>query len=184
MNTSRLIYRSRQFWQAIRSHSSQEDLELLSSILTPEQLELFQQMQASEQAHSLHILRVLMAQGEKNSDLHTAALLHDVGKIRAPLRVWERALVVIVKALCPVCLRKWGSEIDGGSLEELGWRRAFVVAEQHPHWGAALAAQHDVSPQAVALIARHQEELIPLGGSGSSMQDDLLRKLQIIDNNS
>lgn len=183
MNTSRLIYRSRQFWQAIRSRNLQEDMELVSSTLTPEQLELFQQMQVSEQAHSLHILRVLIAQGEENSDLHTAALLHDVGKIRTPLRLWERVLIVIVKALCPGCLRRWGSAIEGRSLEELGWRRAFVVAEQHPRWGAELASQHGVSPRAVALIACHQEELIPVGESGSSLEDDLLRKLQIIDNN-
>ena len=56
--------------------------------------------------------------------------------------------------------------------------------EQHPLWGAELAAQHGTSPLSVALIARHQEELIPLGESGSSTEDDLLRRLQIIDNNS
>jgi hypothetical protein len=183
MNTSRLIYRSRQFWQAIRSQSTQEDLDLVASVLSPEQLELFLQMQASEQAHSVHILRIIMAQGEENTDLHTAVLLHDVGKVRAPLRLWERILVVILKALCPVCLRKWGAEPDGGSLEELGWRRAFVVAEQHPRWGAELAAQHGASPLAVALIARHQEELVPSSNLSSSLEDGLLRKLQILDSN-
>jgi response regulator RpfG family c-di-GMP phosphodiesterase len=84
MNTSRLIYRSRQFWKAIKSQSSQEDLELVTSILAPLQLRLFQRMQPSEQAHSIRIVRELMIQGVENSDLLTAALLHDVGKIRTP----------------------------------------------------------------------------------------------------
>lgn len=184
MNTSRLIYRSRQFWKAIKSQSSQEDMELVTSVLAPVQLRLFQRMQPSEQAHSIRIVRELMIQGIENSDLLTAALLHDVGKIRTPLRLWERVLIVAVKALCPSCLRKWGSKEDGGSQEEKGWRRAFVVAEQHPRWGAELAARHGASPLAVALIARHQEDLIPLSESGSSMEDALLRKLQIVDNNS
>ena len=181
MNTSRLLYRTRQFWQAIITRSSQVDLELITSILTPSQISLFNQMQASEQAHSLRVFRKLTSQAEQNTDLLVAALLHDVGKIRAPLRLWERVLIVLVRVICPGCIHKWGSAPSKGSL---GWRRTFVVAEQHPQWGAELAAQCGTSALAVELISRHQEQLTPSQGSGSSMEDSLLRKLQAVDNNS
>lgn len=184
MNTSRLLYRSRQFWQAIIARSSPEDLDLVSSILSPAQLALFNQMQPSEQAHSLSVSRELSHQGEENTDLHTAALLHDVGKIRAPLRLWERVLIVLVNAICPDCIHRWGDVPTEEGLGELGWRRAFVAAEQHPRWGADLAAQCDTSALAVALIARHQEKIIPSQFAGSSLEDSLLLKLQSIDNNS
>lgn len=181
MNTSRLFYRTRQFWQAISTRSSQVDLELITSILTPSQMSLFNQMQASEQVHSLMVFRILTSQEEQNTDLLVAALLHDVGKIRAPLRLWERVLIVLVRVICPGCIHKWGSAPSEGSL---GWRRTFVVAEQHPQWGAELAAQCGTSALAVELISRHQEQLTPSQGSGSSMEDSLLRKLQAVDNNS
>ena len=181
MNTSRLIYRSRQFWQAIGTRISQEDLGLASSILSPPQLELFQQMQQSEQAHSLIVLKALRDQGEENIDLQTAALLHDVGKVRAQLRLWERVLVVVVRAFCLVCVQKWGSAPAGDNLKGLGWRRAFVVAEQHPAWGAELASQCGTSQLAVSLIARHQERLPE---NENSMENGLLRKLQAVDDNS
>ena len=181
MNTSRLIYRSRQFWQAITTRSSRDDTDLVSSILSPSQIELFNLMQKSEQVHSLRVLKELRNRGAENRDLQTAALLHDVGKVRAPLRLWERVLIVIVKAFCPDCVKKWGSIPDGDTLNGLGWRRAFVVAEQHPVWGAVLASQCGTSPMAASLIARHQDQLPPSHISESSEEDSLLRKLQAVD---
>jgi len=138
-------------------------------------------MQKNEQAHSLRVLKELRNRREENIDLQTAALLHDVGKIQAPLRLWERILIVIVKAFCPNCVKKWSSAPTGGSLTRFGWRRAFIVAEQHPAWGADLASQYGTSPMAVSLIARHQEQLPPVDNNESSEEDWLLRKLQAVD---
>lgn len=183
MNLTRLSYRSRQFVQAIRPHASQEDLDLVASILSSAQMKLFLQMQASEQAHSLRVLHALHSQGESDSDLLTAALLHDVGKTRAPLRLWERILIVIVMAICPSCVRSWGSEAGQSSITRFGWRRPFVVAEQHPRWGAELATESGASPLAVKIIARHQEAITISTDVEQSLEDDLLRKLQSVDNN-
>jgi putative nucleotidyltransferase with HDIG domain len=182
MNTSRLVYRSRQFWQTITARSSTDDLELVSSVLSPTQFELFKLMQKSEQIHSLRVLKTLKNMGHENIDLQTAALLHDVGKIRAPLRSWERALIVVAKALCQDCVRRWGSAPIEDTISTLGWRRAFIVAEQHPAWGAALATQCGTSEMAVSLIARHQEQLQPEDVNESSEEDRLLRILQAVDN--
>jgi hypothetical protein len=178
MNASRFLYRSRQFLQAFSTRSSPQDMELLTSILSPAQVELFQQMQKSERAHSLIVLDELMTQGEENPDLMTAALLHDAGKTRAPIRLWERVMIVIVRVICQNCIQKWGTiDIDNPE-KALGWRRAFIVAEQHPDWGADLAAGCGTSPLAVSLIARHQE---PLSPGASSLEDILLKKLQAVD---
>lgn len=182
MNASRLIYRSRQFWQTITARSSPDDMDLVSSVLSSSQFELFQLMQRSEQIHSIRVLKSLKKMGHENTDLQTAALLHDVGKIRAPLRSWERALIVIVKALCPDCVRKWGAVPNEDALSSPGWRRAFIVAEQHPAWGADLASQCGTSEMAVSLIARHQEQLQLDIANESSEEDRLLLMLQEADN--
>ncbi len=182
MNASRLIYRSRQFWQTITARSSPDDMDLVSSVLSSSQFELFQLMQRSEQIHGIRVLKSLKKMGHENTDLQTAALLHDVGKIRAPLRSWERALIVVVKAICPDCVRRWGSAPIKESVSSLGWRRSFIVAEQHPAWSAALAAQCGTSEMAVSLIARHQEQLQPEKVNEHSAEDRLLRILQVVDN--
>jgi hypothetical protein len=181
MKTSHLIYRTRQFWQAISSRTSQVDFELVSAVLTPPQVSLFNQMQASEQAHSLRVLLKLTSKEEQNRDLLTAALLHDVGKIRVPLRLWERVMIVLVKPICTGCVYKWGQLPSGEMPSDVGWRRAFVVSMHHPRWGAELADQCGTSPLAVELIARHQEHLNSSQEDGTSPQDRLLLKLQAAD---
>jgi hypothetical protein len=181
MNTSRLLYRTRQFWQAISTRSSQLDIELISSILNPAQLALFQQMQVSEQIHSQRVLQALIRNDETNTDLQTAALLHDVGKIRVPLRVWERVLIVLVETICPACVIRWGQRSHGESNPASGWRRPFIVSVHHPCWGAELVERCGASRVAVELIARHEQQINPTVEDGDSLQDQLLLKLQAAD---
>jgi hypothetical protein len=180
MNSSRILYRSRQFWRAISTGPSQGDIDLVSSLLSDPQIELFQRMQPGEQTHSIQVLNELRDRGEENPDLLTAALLHDSGKTRTPLRVWERVLIVIARAVCENCVHKWGSSSKVDLKNKPGWRRAFIVAEQHPAWGAELAAGCGTSPLAVSLIARHQEQINP---EATGEEDVLLRKLQAVDDN-
>lgn len=180
MNGSRLIYRSRQFWQAFSSHAAQQDDELLKSILSEDQIELFRRMQKSEQVHSLLVLEALIDQGEQDPDLLSAALLHDVGKSRIPLRIWERVMIVIVQFICRDCVYRWGSINTELLKSNYGWRKAFVVSAQHPKWGAEMAAMCGVAPGAIALIARHQDQIPPKPGS---REDELLQKLQAVDDN-
>jgi hypothetical protein len=184
MSVARLLYRTNQFWQVLRSTTTPQDYELASSVLTPLQLDLFKQMPGSDQAHSLRVMKALLTQGEQNPDLLVAALLHDVGKSIFPLRLWERILIVLVGSVCPACVQHWGMASARRPQVELGWQRAFVVAVEHPQWGADLAAEAGTSPLAVALIQRHQERLFSLGESDANSEDGLLSKLHAVDNNS
>ena len=184
MSVARLLYRTSQFWQALRSVTTPQDLGLASSVLAPAQIELFKQMPGSDQAHSLRVLKALITQGEKNSDLWIAALLHDVGKSTHPLRLWERVLIVLVGLVCPGCGQRWGTTSPGRNTTALGWRRAFVVAAQHPRWGAELAAKAGASPLAVALIRRHQERLESSVDADADSENRLLSSLQAVDDNS
>jgi hypothetical protein len=139
-------------------------------------MELFMRLQNSEQVHSLCLYCQLIEAGERHLDLLIAALLHDVGKTLYPQRLWERMLIVISKAILPESSRQWGQGAPRG------WRKPFVVAEQHPAWGADLAAQAGASPLAVALIRRHQSLLTKAEPPGAlSLEDQLLYKLQFLD---
>jgi hypothetical protein len=198
MNTSRILYRTRQFWQALGATLAPEDLDLVCEVLTPAQRMLFERLQMSEKVHSLKVLRALLDQGEDQPDLLVAALLHDIGKSRFPLIMLDRILIVLGKTFFPGRVKCWGSEPVGvlnpsyisdrrGLLTETFfriWRRPFIVAEKHPAWGAEMAAQAGASPLAVDLIRRHQEQLDPGLGSNFSTEQHLLRKLQAVDDNS
>jgi hypothetical protein len=177
----RLLYRVRQFWHALTATPAPEDLDLARRLLSPSQMELFLKLQPGEQAHSLRICRRLYEQNPQAKDLLVAALLHDVGKAPYPLRPWERAWIVVAKALLPTKAAEWGQA------EPRGWKRPFVIAEQHPAWGAEMAARLGASPTTVSLIRRHQQ---PIGAHQSldftlaSIEDQLLYRLQQLDNES
>ena len=120
MKISQVIYRLRQFWLAWRAESlTEEELAPARSVLTAEQMQLFNLMQPSEQVHALRVLQTVQQQGEGDPDLQTAALLHDIGKIRAPLRIWERVLIVLGKGIFPERAKSWGQD------QTQGWSRAY-----------------------------------------------------------
>lgn len=173
----RLGYRARQFWYSLTAAPRPDELRLVEQVLTQEQMALFRRQAPGEQAHSLWIYHELQAQGESDPDLLVAALLHDVGKSRYPLSVWERVLIVLAKALAPEKVHAWGRGAPQG------WKRPFAVAEQHPAWGASLAQEAGCSALTVSLIRRHQEPG-RLPGSHSSadpLEERLLRRLQEFD---
>jgi HD domain len=166
MSTSRPAYRMRQFWETVRAKEPTEvQLEWAREVLTPRQMGLFQIMHPSEKIHALAVLKRLQKRGEKDHDLLVAALLHDVGKIRYPMSVWDRVIVVLGQAFFPGRTKVWGHS------KARGWRRPFVVAEQHAYWGARMAAESGVSSLTVNLIWRLPE----------TREDLLLRTLQAAD---
>ncbi len=149
----RIAYRIRQYWWTFSSAPNETDLAMVRVILPPSLQALFSRMTTDEQAHAVRVCRRLLLEGHTEPALLQAALLHDVGKAGyAPLRPWERALIVVCKALCPHAVSRWGQG------EPQGWRRPFVVALQHPLWGAREAQRAGASPEATALIRYHQDE--------------------------
>jgi hypothetical protein len=170
---ARLVYRLRQFQRAWRATPTADELAQAQQLLGPALWPLFEQMQPGEQAHSLDVLAKIITQGHTDPDLLTAALLHDAGKTRSPLTVWDRSWIVLAKKLLPRAVQTWGKGMP------TGWRRIFVVAEQHPAWGAQMAAAAGATPGAVALIRCHQSPPDP-----SSPIVELLRILQAADDES
>jgi hypothetical protein len=63
--------------------------------------------------------------GERHTDLLASAVIHDDGKSRARLRLWERVIVAWVYVCYP------GPEAgDGEALD--AWRQPFPVAVHNP----------------------------------------------------
>jgi putative nucleotidyltransferase with HDIG domain len=175
MSLDRLAYRLGQFRRHLGSQLDAAELAAARKILTPAQMDLFLQMSPGEQSHSLEVLRRLDAQGERHPDLLTAALLHDVGKTRLPLRLWERAWIVLAG-------RFFRREAPSQALEKQPWwQKPLAVAEQHPVWGAEMAQAAGCSARAVSLIRRHQEKMTL---NLQAEEDLLLAKLQAVDDES
>jgi putative nucleotidyltransferase with HDIG domain len=174
VTTNRAAYRIRQFWHAINAgYLSQSALEEVSAILNSAQLELFYSQSSIVQQHSYRVMRLLRVSGNDDNDLLEAALLHDVGKTKMPVKWWERPFVVLVQSLIPTLSATWAS----GPPES--WRRPFVVQAKHAEWGAEMAEAAMSSATTVTLIRRHQDPAE--WAVGMEREDRLLRMLQWAD---
>ena len=184
----RVFYRIRQFREALTAFPAPEELARVQQVLSPPLMELFLGLQAPDQAHSLKVFHLLSELGQLNADLLAAALLHDVGKSRYRLHLWERVLIVLGKAFFPSKVKTWGQS------QPRGWRRPFVIAEQHPYWGAEMAIQAGASNLTASLIRRHQDVLEPFNAwqlsvnlsdpNPVTIEDGFLRSLQQLDDES
>jgi hypothetical protein len=161
----RVFYRLLQTWRTLTSKPKRNDLLEIQSTLSPDLFSLFNQMHPSEQAHSIAVYRDLLNQKIQNKDLLEAALLHDAGKNQHPLRLWERVVIVLGNAFFPENVKTWS---DG---KPEGLKRPFVVAQNHPEWGADLASQAGASKLTADLIRRHQDSMSDENGILESMQE-------------
>src|SRR4051812_31589967 len=94
--------RLRQGLRALFAFTRPVDDALADAYLSPAQRPLFRRMRRGEQLHSLNVLRAVLAQADETPPaLAAAALLHDVGKSRYPLRLWQKSIAVLVRAVLP-----------------------------------------------------------------------------------
>jgi len=177
----RIPYRIRQFWRTFSTLTSLLELERTKARLSLEQWELFAQLQPGEKGHAVAMFRSLLEQGETQSDLLVAALLHDIGKLRYRMNPLERAMVVMVHAINPEQSQRWGRLPPNGWDRLPGWRKAFIVAEQHAGWGAEMARQAGATPLTETLIREHHH---PPRHEANSVENSLHRKLWVVDNES
>jgi putative nucleotidyltransferase with HDIG domain len=173
MKSSQIKYRYRQFIQAINGSPSLSHLDEVSQTLNGKQLKLFQQLQPSEQLHAILVFQQLKRLGNSHHNLLVAALLHDVGKTRYPINNLQRIIIVIFDKLFP----NWVKRTKDSS--PVGWKRPFVVAENHAEWGAEMATLCDSDVMTVKLIRRHQTKI---AGKFIKLEDQLLYALQQADN--
>ena len=169
------IHRLRQGLRALFAFARPVDDTLAAHYLTPPEFALFKSMRRGEQLHSLNVLRAVLAQGDTPPDLAVAALLHDVGKSRYPLAVWQKTAAVLVRAFAPAQFRRLSQR------DSLGfWSRPFAVSVQHPQWSAEMLAQAGASAAAIWLVAHHQDAS-PNAPEQGSDRVSLLKRLQSAD---
>lgn len=171
----KIRYRLHQFWLDLfpkplsaKAHAA------IRQTLSPTEQALFAQYSLSDQTHAVRVFETLRDTGHCDKALLTAALLHDIGKAKYPLSIWDRVWPVLVKKLLPGVYQRLGAD------ERVWWKRPFAIKQHHAAWGAEMAAAAGSSATVIRLIRRHQDAL----SMADSPEDELLVLLQWADNQS
>ena len=109
--------RIRQFYINATDKMTDSDYEYVESILSNKELSLFNKMLKSEQKHSVRVAKDIESMIEyividdpeivKNKDLLIkAGLLHDIGKSKVKINIFEKSIIVILNKITKSKLRK------------------------------------------------------------------------------
>lgn len=148
-----VIYRAGQFAQALWPRVAPRDAALARAILEPPAQIAFERMPPADRRHAARLCRRLLALYPRDSDLATAALLHDLGKVaraeRGRVRLPHRVAHVLLKHFAPAF---WGQLTDQPTPGPL---HGLYLLRHHAQLGAAWAHELGVSRRACELIAAH-----------------------------
>ena len=153
-------YRLGQGLRALAAFVTPPVLALAGQRLSDCEYAAFLQLSRADQLHSLRVLRaVLDANLDAPEALAKAALLHDIGKSRYRLAVWQKSLAVLAKSIAPKLSQQWGA---GESLSL--WRAPFEVRAHHARWGGAILRSCETAEAVIWLTENHQRSADELRG--------------------
>lgn len=114
------LYRVRQVVWAAQAQWRPLDLGAFGEYLNQEQQALFLAMSRSDQRHSLAVFQRLRSANMSDPALLQAALLHDIGKAAADVRLWHRVIVVLARACFPKLLDRLAQDRSPSFQSERG----------------------------------------------------------------
>ncbi len=174
---SRLRYRLGQGLRALLAVVARPDLSRAQQLLSDCEYAAFCRLSRADQLHSARVLQaVTKADAGAPTTLRKAALLHDIGKSRYKLAVWQKTLSVLVKSLAP----GWFGRLSAGG-DLTFWRAPFSVRAHHPRWSGDILRACGTDEAVVWLAEHHQFDAESLGSHPLHPQ---LLALQRADNHS
>ena len=144
----RPLYRTRQFFAALRPKVNEAELKETSALLGERLMPLFLSMAPRDQRHCLDVYGALLRTGCHDQNVRLAALLHDAGKgelAGGRVRLWHRVAYVLLATASARLLER----LAGG-------RGGLAALHHHSERGALLAERHGAPAEVVDLIRRHE----------------------------
>lgn len=147
MRLAKLRYRARQLAFALFPGLRDSHVARARSVLSDRELALFQAMEERDRRHGVRVMGHLRDSHHADRDLLAAALLHDCGKGRVPLRI-RIANVVAPGFVRLIAAKSSDAEAKGQRARDAAYRLV-----NHPRLGAELAEAAGSRPATVRYIS-------------------------------
>lgn len=163
---NKVFKRSRQLFRALFSKMEPSDYRFVEEHLNVTEKRLFYNMEPSIQKHCVNVaysILISMSDSEESNSpfLIKAALLHDIGKSRGSIRLFDRVCFVMSIKLSPRFTLWMAQPRKNSWLPRIG--QAFYVHCYHGEIGASLAEKAGLSVEMIYLIKNHHDRNLALG---------------------
>ncbi|WP_406547935.1 HDIG domain-containing metalloprotein [Clostridium ljungdahlii] len=144
-----IFYRIKQFYWALTSRINEQDSRFIKSILSIEELKLFNKLSINEQKHCVKVAydveRICNSKKGKVDEklLLKAALLHDIGKIHRKLNLIDKSFIVSM------------DRISKGKLRKFSQKQKINVYYNHSKIGVYLLKKIEYNEKLFYLIENH-----------------------------
>lgn len=146
------FYRVKQFWWSLISSIDENDIKYLNIHLNETEKKLFMKLKKSEQKHCINVAKdveqICFNKNIKCDKLIKAALLHDIGKIKGKLNVFDKSIIVIL------------DYISKGRLGRLKTIKKINVYYNHGEIGAEILKEYGYEQRFLYLIRNHHNKNI------------------------
>lgn len=162
---SRPLYRARQMGWALRPRVTGNEWSEAREVLGERLFPLFEGMDGPDQRHCFDVYVAARSAGCEDSDVLTAALIHDCGKapdgVDGRIRLWHRVAYVTLDTLAPWLLRRLVRRPGG-----------LRLLDRHAERGVDMATSLGASSEVLGLM---------LGMDDRDAQDERVRLLRAAD---
>ena len=145
------MHRVAQFVAHVRARVDPAEEAVVRRLLPPPAAELFASMPVADRRHGLDVAERLMASGQDDRDLLSAALLHDAAK-GDRMQLWHRIAGVLLESFAPSVLGRLARP------DPASWRHAFHLYLHHEPMSAELAERAGCSARAAGFIRGSVDE--------------------------
>lgn len=157
-----IAHRFRQFYHAIFCRYGKADELFARAYLNSQEIALFNQLPGFEKKHCVEVAKIMLELALYNPELDPRklvrlGLLHDIGKSAERSGPVTKAILVVLRYLCPGIFDRLA---DQG--ENRGFLNKFYVYKHHGDIGAKLLAKMGESAEIVSIIRKHDPLVEPL----------------------
>ena len=159
----RISTRFKQFFISMFSRYTKADQAFARSYLNIQEMALFNQLPGFEKKHSVVVAQKMLAaiHGKPELDerkMVRLGLLHDIGKVMERNSILTKSVLVIIRFLCP-----WLYDRLADTGKDHPIFRRFYIHKHHGQVGADLLAKIGEESEILAMIAKHDPRIEPLG---------------------